>query len=64
MKTKETIMETKKETTYYVQEVIGGWKQNAVFSGTLEECNKHLDVWCHSGSYSIVPEWDYEVDYL
>ncbi len=53
-----------KETTYYVQEVIGGWKQNAIFSGTLKECNRYLDENYHRGSYSIVSELNYEVDYL
>ena len=55
---------TTKETTYYVQETIGGWRQNAVFNGTLKECSRYLDENYHRGSYSIVSESDYKVDYL
>lgn len=51
---------------YYVQETIGGWRQNAVFEGTLEECqnyynSNHLYTQC---GWSIVSEEEYEVDYL
>lgn len=49
-------------TTYYVQEVIGGWKQNAIFQGTFEECLKFMSS-CF-GNYSIVSDHEYEVDYL
>ncbi len=57
-------METTKEKTWYCQEKIGGWRQNAVFSGTLEECRECMAENCHNGSFQIVPEQDYEVDYL
>ena len=51
--------------TYYIQEIIGGWRQNAVFSGTLEECEEYFESnHCYRGSYSIVPEEEYGVDYL
>jgi hypothetical protein len=50
-------------TTYYVQETIGGWRQNAIFQGSKEECEKYLES-CHNGHYAIVAEEDYEVDYL
>ncbi len=53
-----------KKEMYYVQEKIGGWKQNAVFGGTFEECEEYYDECCHNGSFAIVPEQDYEVDYL
>ena len=55
---------TKQIDMYYVQEIIGGWKQNAIFQGTYEECQEYMAERCHNGSYSIVPEWDYGVDYL
>lgn len=52
---------------YYVQETIGGWRQNAAFDGTLAQCNEywrdmHLDQ--SNSSWDIVSEEDYEVDYL
>ena len=53
-----------KEKTWYCQETIGGWRQNAVFSGTYEECREYLEENLNSGSFQIVPEWEYEVDYL
>ena len=49
---------------YYVQETIGGWRQNAAFIGTYEECQDYLNTWCTNGAWSIVSEKDYEVDYL
>ena len=55
---------TEKGITYFVQETIGGWRQNATFSGTLEECQEFMAENCHNGSLAIVPEQDYEVDYL
>ena len=50
------------EKGFYVQEKIGGWRQNAVFSGTYEECREY-DI-SHNGQYAIVSDDDYEVDYL
>lgn len=52
---------------YYVQETVGGWRQNAAFDGTLAQCKEywrdmHLDQ--SNGSWNIVSEDDYEVDYL
>lgn len=47
---------------FYVQETIGGWRQNAIFSGTLEECEEYMKD-CY-GNFAIVHEDDYEVDYL
>lgn len=52
---------------YYVQETIGGWRQNAIFEGTLEECEEYFDshfCWYGTNCYAIVPEEEYEVDYL
>lgn len=53
-----------KEEIYYVQETIGGWRQNAVFQGTYNECEKYIAEWCHNGCFNIVSEDDYEVDYI
>ena len=65
MKTVENIRTSDaKEITYLVQETIGGWRQNATFQGTLQECYEYLENNYNNGSFSIVPEWDYEVDYL
>lgn len=51
---------------YYIQETIGGWKQNAIFSGTLQECENYFDSnpILYNGNYSIVSEKEYKVDYL
>ena len=48
--------------TWYCQEKIGGWRQNAVFSGTYEECQEYNNS--HNGQYAIVSDDEYEVDYL
>ena len=53
-----------KTAIYFVQETIGGWRQVSVFNGTFEECQEYVTERCHNGSFAIVPEWDYEVDYL
>ena len=63
-KIKDMTLKEKVTATYFVQETIGGWKQNYTFRGTLKECREYLDEWCHNGSFSVVPEWGYEVDYL
>lgn len=49
---------------FYVQETIGGWRQNAVFSGTRAECEEYFNNYCSGGSYAIVSADEYEVDYL
>lgn len=49
---------------FYVQETIGGWRQNAIFSGSYEECEEYLNTSCHNGFYAIVSDKEYEVDYL
>lgn len=51
---------------YYIQETIGGWRQNAVFQGTYEECQEYWDEnpMLYYGNYSIVNISEYEVDYL
>lgn len=49
---------------YFIQETIGGWRQNAIFEGTYEECQEYMEEWCHNGNYALVAEDDYEVDYL
>jgi len=53
-----------KTEKFFVQETIGGWRQNAVFEGTIEECQKFVAERCTNGSYTIVHEDDYKVDYL
>ena len=53
-----------KTAIYFVQETIGGWKQNAVFNGTFEECQEYVTERCHNGSFNIVADCDYTVDYL
>lgn len=50
--------------TWYVQETIGGWRQNPVFSGTYDECVDYLNSTSINGAVSIVPESEMEVDYL
>ena len=49
---------------FFVQETVGGWRQNAMFSGTLDECRVFMAENCHNGSFQVVAESDYEVDYL
>ena len=50
---------------YFIQEVIDGWRQNAVFSGSLEECQHYYDERNLAfGNYQIVSENEYQVDYL
>lgn len=51
---------------WFVQQIIGGWRQNAVFQGTLKECEKYMEdnnLYSQIG-YGIVSEEDYKVDYL
>lgn len=48
--------------TYFVQEIIGGWSQVAVFSGSYAECMAYIVGL--NGSYYIVHESEYNVDYL
>ena len=50
--------------TWYVQETIGGWRQNPVFSGTYDECVDYLNSTSINGAVSIVPVSEMEVDYL
>lgn len=49
---------------YYLQETIDGWRQLAFFKGTYEECLRVKKEWCHNGSWAIIPENEYDVDYL
>ena len=50
---------------YYIQETIGGWRQRAIFQGTLKECEEYYeDNHLHNGNYRIVSEDEYEEDYL
>lgn len=53
-----------KTEKFFIQEKIGGWRQNAVFGGTFEECQEYMAENCHNGSFQVVAESDYEVDYL
>lgn len=57
---------TKEELLYHVQETLGGWKQEAVFSGSLSDCQdyyekNHLDM---QSGWAIVADTMYEVDCL
>lgn len=54
------------EMKYFVQETIGGWRQNAVFCGSLNECREYMNERCTKSNdcWNIVPESDYRVDYL
>lgn len=54
--------ERPRSKTFYCQETIGGWRQNAAFVGTFDECWEWLGD--RQGSWDIVPEAQYEVDYL
>lgn len=47
---------------FHVQETIGGWRQNSIFEGTYQECQKFMDS-CF-GYYHIVSDNEYVVDYL
>ena len=51
---------------FYIQETIGGWRQNAIFSGTFQECKDYFEnnPILYYGNYSIVSENEYEVDYI
>lgn len=51
---------------FYVQQTLGGWKQNAIFSGTEEECQEYFDTanLATQIGWAIIPERYYEVDYL
>lgn len=49
---------------FYVQGTIGGFRQTAIFSGTCEDCCRYFNENCWNGSWAIVPEEEYEVDYL
>jgi hypothetical protein len=48
---------------YYAQETIGGWRQNAAYCGTYEQCQEWIADQ-NGGSWAIVPEDEYEVDYI
>jgi len=56
--------ESNNDETWYVQETIGGWRQKAVFSGSYQECLDYLSDTYINGSVALVPESEYEVDYL
>lgn len=55
------VRHVKVEDVFYLQETIGGWRQNPVFEGTYEECLHKIEGFpeCY-----IVPSWEMEVDYL
>lgn len=63
MKTTKMVLKLEPAPKFYVQETIGGWRQNAAVVGTYEECAAWLEGQ-HGGSWAIVPEEEYEVDYL
>lgn len=47
---------------FCVQETIGGWRQNPIYTGSLEGAREFLSH-C-DGNYALVPEMYLEVDYL
>jgi hypothetical protein len=50
---------------FYIQETIDGWRQRAIFKGTLKECKEYyMDNYLYHGNYAIVHEEEYEEDYL
>lgn len=53
-----------RQSPHHVQETIGGLRQVAAFSGTLDECEDYIAQVYFFGSYAIVPDDEYEVDYL
>ena len=49
--------------THHLQFTIGGWKQNPIFSGSLEQCIAYSDEYCN-GDGNIVEDGALIVDYL
>lgn len=52
---------------FYVQETIGGWRQNPIFEGSYEECKRYMEenfLYQRQTAYNIVSEEELEVDYL
>jgi hypothetical protein len=49
---------------YHIQQTIGGWKQNPMFSGTLKECQDWLEDNQQKLATDIVADEDLVVDYL
>lgn len=47
---------------FFVQEIIGGWKQNPCFQGTLEECERFVSE--NNSNRSLFVTDSPEVDYL
>ena len=47
---------------YFVQETIGGWKQNPCFQGTYKECEKYVRE--NNSNRSLFITNNPEVDYL
>ena len=55
-----------KKENYVVQETTGGYRQMAMFSGTLAECREFVAERCNDPrkQIDIVAEDDYDCDYL
>jgi hypothetical protein len=55
----------KPKTMYYVQEIIGGWRQGYMFRGTYNQCRNYMARLTDTRAcYNLVSEFEYEVDYL
>lgn len=50
------------EEKFFVQEIIGGWKQTPCFEGTLEECEQYVNA--NNSNRSLFVTNSPEVDYL
>lgn len=50
------------EELYFVQEIIGGWKQTPCFQGTLEACEDYVNE--NNSNKSLFVTDSPEVDYL
>ena len=50
---------------FCVQETIGGWRQNPIMTGSLQECRDYMgEENTGNKCLSIVPEEELEIDYL
>ena len=50
------------EKIFFVQEIIGGWKQTPCFQGTLEECENFVSE--NNSNRNLFVTDSPEVDYL
>lgn len=52
---------------FYIQETIGGWKQNAIYEGTYNQCATYFmehNLNYGNAIFDIVHESEYVVDYI